>query len=56
MKGEGSISFPYICDILGHVSIHTTDIYARTDAKMKREALGKHISPFPLRVVLNNRT
>ena len=31
----------YIRDILGHVSVQTTEIYARTDSKAKREALEK---------------
>lgn len=31
----------YIRDILGHVSVQTTEIYARTDSKAKREALQK---------------
>lgn len=31
----------YIRDILGHVSIQTTEIYARADSKQKREALEK---------------
>lgn len=31
----------YIRDILGHVSIQTTEIYARADSKYKREALEK---------------
>ena len=30
----------YIRDILGHVSIQTTEIYARADSKYKREASG----------------
>lgn len=30
-----------IRDILGHVSIQTTEIYARADSKQKREALEK---------------
>ncbi|HZJ20976.1 MAG TPA: integrase, partial [Pricia sp.] len=30
-----------IRDILGHVSIQTTDVYARADSKQKREALEK---------------
>jgi hypothetical protein len=29
----------FIRDILGHVSIQTTEIYARADSKQKREAL-----------------
>jgi site-specific recombinase XerD len=31
----------YIRDILGHVSIQTTEVYARADSKQKREALEK---------------
>lgn len=31
----------YIRDILGHVSVQTTEIYARVDSKIKREALEK---------------
>ena len=31
----------FIRDILGHVSIQTTEIYARADYKQKREALEK---------------
>ena len=30
-----------IRDLLGHVSIQTTEIYARADSKLKREALEK---------------
>lgn len=29
----------FIRDMLGHVSIQTTEIYARADSKQKREAL-----------------
>ncbi len=29
----------FIRDILGHVSIQTTEVYARADSKQKREAL-----------------
>ena len=31
----------YIRDILGHVSIKTTELYARVDSQQKREALEK---------------
>jgi integrase/recombinase XerD len=31
----------FIRDILGHVSVQTTDIYARADSKQKREAFEK---------------
>lgn len=36
---QSGINIFYIRDILGHVSVETTDIYARADTKMKREAL-----------------
>jgi len=38
---EAGVNLVYIRDILGHVSIQTTNIYARTDSKAKREALEK---------------
>lgn len=34
----------YIRDLLGHVSVRTTEIYARADSKQKREALEKAYS------------
>jgi site-specific recombinase XerD len=36
---QAGVNLVYIRDILGHVSIQTTEIYARTDSKQKREAL-----------------
>lgn len=36
---ETGVNLVYIRDILGHVSIQTTEIYARADSKAKREAL-----------------
>lgn len=33
------VNLVYIRDILGHVSIQTTEIYARADSKQKRLAL-----------------
>jgi len=36
-----SESLDFIRDILGHVSVQTTDVYARADSKQKREALEK---------------
>lgn len=38
---QAGVNLVYIRDILGHVSIQTTDIYARADSKQKREALEK---------------
>ena len=38
---EADINLIYIRDFLGHSSITTTEIYARTNAKKKMEALRK---------------
>ena len=38
---QARVNLVYRRDILGHVSIQTTDIYARADSKAKREALKK---------------
>jgi site-specific recombinase XerD len=36
---EAGVDLIYIRDFLGHVSVKTTEIYLRTDAKLKREAI-----------------
>lgn len=36
---QAGVNLVYIRDLLGHVSIQTTEIYARADSKQKREAL-----------------
>jgi integrase/recombinase XerD len=38
---QAGMQLVYIRDILGHVSVKTTEIYARVDTKQKREALEK---------------
>lgn len=38
---QAGVNLVYIRDILGHVSIQTTEIYARADSKQKRLALEK---------------
>jgi site-specific recombinase XerD len=38
---QAGVNIVYIRDILGHVSIKTTEIYARSDSKQKRLALEK---------------
>lgn len=38
---QQGVNLVYIRDILGHVSIQTTEIYARVDSKQKREAIEK---------------
>src|SRR5207302_2331921 len=36
---QAGVNLVYIRDILGHVSVKTTEIYARADSQKKREAL-----------------
>jgi integrase len=36
---EAGVPLPYIRDILGHVELATTDIYARASTEAKRKAL-----------------
>lgn len=36
---QAGVNLVYIRDILGHVSIQTTEVYAKADSKQKREAL-----------------
>lgn len=38
---QAGVHIVHLRDILGHISIQTTDIYARADSKAKREALEK---------------
>jgi site-specific recombinase XerD len=38
---QSGVSLIIIRDILGHVSIQTTEIYARIDSKLKRDAIAK---------------
>lgn len=38
---QAGVNLVYIRDILGHVSIQTTEIYARADSRLKRESLEK---------------
>ena len=38
---QAGVNIVYLRDILGHVSIQSTDVYARADSKSKREALEK---------------
>lgn len=42
---QAGLNLVYIRDILGHVSIQTTEIYARADSKQKREALENAYAP-----------
>lgn len=38
---QSGVNLVYIRDILGHVSIQTTEVYARADSEMKRKAFEK---------------
>ena len=38
---QAGVNLIYIRDLLGHVSVQTTEVYARADSKAKREALEK---------------
>jgi site-specific recombinase XerD len=38
---QSGVNLIYIRDFLGHSSISTTEVYARADSKLKREALEK---------------
>lgn len=38
---KSGVSLIIIRDILGHVSMQTTEIYARVDSKLKRDAIAK---------------
>ncbi len=38
---QSGVNLVYIRDLLGHVSIQTTEIYARADSKQKRDAIEK---------------
>ena len=50
---QEGVNIVYLRDILGHVSIQTTEIYARADSKAKRDALEKAYrgtTPVPERI------
>ena len=38
---QAGVNLVYIRDLLGHVSVQTTDIYARSDSRQKRDAFEK---------------
>lgn len=45
---QAGVNLIYIRDLLGHVSVQTTEVYARADSKAKREALEKAYSDIGL--------
>ena len=54
---QAGVNLVYIRDILGHVSVTTTEVYARADSRQKREALEKayiDVSPKEMPVWVNN--
>jgi len=55
---QAGVNLVYIRDILGHVSVQTTEIYARADSKQKREAIEKayiDVSPNEMPIWENNK-
>jgi len=48
---QSGISLDMIRDFLGHVDVKTTQIYARANLEMKRNALEKISDPSPLRTI-----
>lgn len=38
---QAGVNLVYIRDILGHVSVQTTEVYAKADSRKKREAIEK---------------
>ncbi len=38
---QAGVELIYIRDFLGHSNVQTTEVYARADSKMKREAIEK---------------
>ncbi len=50
---QAGVALIHIRDILGHVDIRTTEVYARADLNMKRKALEK-VAAAPTAVVKPN--
>ena len=48
---QSGISLDMIRDFLGHVDVKTTQIYARANLEMKRNALEKITDPSPVRTI-----
>ena len=38
---QSGVNLIYIRDLLGHVSVQTTEVYAKADTKLKRDTLEK---------------
>jgi integrase/recombinase XerD len=41
---DSGVDLIYIRDLLGHVSVKTTEVYAKTSAQLKRKAIEAHAS------------
>jgi site-specific recombinase XerD len=48
---QSGVSLDMIRDFLGHVDVKTTQIYARANLEMKRQALEKITDPSPVRTI-----
>lgn len=46
---ESGVNLIYIRDILGHTSVVTTEIYARTNPKLKEKIINEHSSSFNMK-------
>ena len=44
---QSGVDLIYIRDMLGHVDVKTTEIYARIDSEMKRKSLEKSMNIIP---------
>jgi len=42
---QAGVNLVYIRDVLGHVSVKTTEVYARADSRIKRQALEQAYEP-----------
>lgn len=54
---QAGVNLVYIRDILGHVSVTTTEVYARADSRQKREAIEKayvNVSPKEIPIWVSN--
>ena len=54
---QAGVNLVYIRDILGHVSVQTTEVYARADSRAKRDAIEKaytNVAPITIPVWLTN--
>jgi site-specific recombinase XerD len=48
---QAGVNLIYIRDILGHESVQVTEVYAKTDSRLKREAIERAYSDITPEVV-----